>query len=183
MCLINIAEGDNMELKKVGTEIFLLPAVELAPKLLGKLLCRCVDGNIIKARITEAEAYSGEEDTACHAHKGKTPRAGILWRRGGTSYVYLCYGMHEMFNVVSGLEDEPGAVLIRGVTGYSGPGRVTKAMKIDRSLNGDDMTVSDRLWVEDDGTEYKYHTSPRVGIDYATEEYRLKPWRFIADIN
>ena len=74
----------------------------MAPALLGKLLCRKIDNEIIKYRITETECYFGEEDTACHAHKGKTERTKVMYHEGGVAYVYLCYGLHSMFNVVSG---------------------------------------------------------------------------------
>ena len=97
-------------------------APQAAPKLLGKRLCRKIDGKIISYRITETECYYSEEDTACHAHKGKTERTKILYEQGGTSYVYLCYGIHNLFNVVTGEKDFPEAVLIRGVEGYNGPG-------------------------------------------------------------
>lgn len=89
-------------------EFFRADALTLAPALVGKLLVRRFpDGSEKRLRITETEAYCGAEDTACHAHKGKTKRAGILWRDGGTIYVYLCYGMHEMLNIVSGSENDP----------------------------------------------------------------------------
>lgn len=156
-----------------------MSAKKLAPYLIGKLLCRNIDGNIIKYRITETECYCGEEDTACHAHKGKTERTKVLYEKGGTSYVYLCYGIHSLFNVVSGVYGHPEAVLIRGVEGFDGPGKLTKAMKIDRALNGIDMTVSDELWIEDDGAKCKYRRDKRVGIDYATPKYRDILWRYI----
>lgn len=158
-----------------------ISAKKLAPFLIGKLLCRNIDGHIVKYRITETECYCGEEDTACHAHKGKTPRTKTLYEKGGTSYVYLCYGIHSLFNVVSGVKDHPEAVLIRGVEGFDGPGKLTRAMNIDRSLNGIDMTSSDLLWLEDDGTRLKYRRDKRVGIDYATPKYRDILWRFIAE--
>lgn len=156
-----------------------MSARKLAPYLIGKLLCRNIDGNIIKYRITETECYCGEEDTACHAHKGKTERTKVLYEKGGTSYVYLCYGIHSLFNVVSGVSGHPEAVLIRGVEGFDGPGKLTKAMKIDKSLNGIDMTLSDELWIEDDGVKCKYRRDKRVGIDYATPKYRDILWRYI----
>lgn len=154
----------------------------MAPSLIGKLLCRKIcDENgerIIKFRITETECYFGEEDTACHAHKGKTERTKTMYRRGGIAYVYLCYGMHSMLNVVSGPEGYPEAVLIRGVEEYNGPGRLTKALKIDRSLNGEDLVLSRELWIEDDGYCSEYVAGKRIGIDYATEEYRSILWRY-----
>lgn len=169
-----------MEAIRLGKDYFKHSALELAPDLLGKLLCRQTDEGIIRYRITETECYVGEEDTACHANKGKTERTKVLYEKGGTAYVYLCYGIHNLFNVVTGTEGEPQAVLIRGVEGYSGPGRLTKAMQIDRSLNSIDMTESEEIWIEDDGFKYEYTTGKRVGIDYATEEYRDKQWRFLA---
>ena len=165
--------------KRLDRDTYLMSAKRLAPYLIGKLLCRNEDGNIIKYRITETECYCGEEDTACHAHKGKTERTKVLYEIGGTSYVYLCYGIHSLFNVVSGESGHPEAVLIRGVEGFDGPGRLTKAMKIDRSLNGIDMTVSDKLWIEDDGFKCSYRRDRRVGIDYATPKYRDILWRYI----
>lgn len=159
-----------------------MSAKKLAPFLIGKLLCRKTDDGILKYRITETECYCGEEDTACHAHKGMTERTKTLYEKGGTSYVYLCYGIHNLFNVVSGTAGHPEAVLIRGVEGYNGPGKLTRALHIDRSLNGIDMTSSDLLWLEDDGTRVKYRRDKRVGIDYATPKYRDILWRFIAVI-
>ena len=154
----------------------------MAPSLIGKLLCRKIcDENgerIIKFRITETECYFGEEDTACHAHKGKTERTKTMYRRGGIAYVYLCYGMHSMLNVVSGPEGYPEAVLIRGVEEYNGPGRLTNALKIDRSLNGEDLVLSRELWIEDDGCCSEYVAGKRISIDYATEEYRSILWRY-----
>ena len=93
------------------------PATQLAPELLGRLVCRKTEQGILKYRIMETECYFGEEDTACHASKGKTDRTKVLYEKGGTAYIYLCYGIHSLFNVVSGREGHPEAVLIRGVTG------------------------------------------------------------------
>lgn len=167
--------------KRLGRTFLRQSATVLAPELLGKLLCRKTDRGILKYRIMETECYFGEEDTACHASKGKTQRTAVLYEKGGTAYVYLCYGIHCLFNVVSGKEGHPEAVLIRGVAGYNGPGKLTRAMEIDRSLNGEDMTSSRQLWLEDDGDKPAYITAKRVGIDYATEEYRDILWRFIVD--
>ena len=154
----------------------------MAPSLIGKLLCRklCENGEeqVIKLRITETECHFGEEDTACHAHKGKTERTKIMYHSGGVTYVYLCYGIHSLLNIVSGSEDFPEAVLIRGVEGYNGPGKLTKVLSIDRSLNGEDLIASDKLWLEDDGYTAEYISGKRIGIDYATEEYRNILWRY-----
>ncbi len=154
-------------------------AVTLAPRLIGKLLCRKCGGKIIRRRITETECYFGEEDTACHAHRGKTPRTQILYEAGGMAYIYLCYGIHSLLNVVTGDEGHPEAVLIRGIEGAAGPGRVTKLFGIDRTLNGTDLCISDELWLEDDGMTPEYTTDKRVGIDYADRCDRDRQWRYI----
>ncbi|NLM50996.1 MAG: DNA-3-methyladenine glycosylase [Clostridiaceae bacterium] len=164
---------------KLGKDFYTKRATELAPLLLGKLLCRNIDGKIIKKRITETEIYFGENDSACHASRGKTERTKILYEEGGIAYVYLCYGIHHLFNVVTGLKDFPEAVLIRGIEGYQGPGKLTKFLNIDRALNGEDLVNSDKLWIEDDGYVAKYITTPRIGIDYASEEDRKRLWRFV----
>ncbi len=154
-------------------------ATELAPALVGKLLCRKLpDGSVIKLRISETEAYCGMEDTACHAHKGKTKRAKILWRDGGTIYVYLCYGMHWLMNIVSGEEDDPQAVLIRCCFEADGPGKLTKKLGIDGSYNSKDILNCSDLWLEDDGFEVNIITDKRVGIAYADEADREKLWRY-----
>ena len=154
-------------------------AVTLAPELLGKLLCRKTGKQILKLRITETEAYYGEADTACHAHKGRTERTSIMYEDGGRAYIYLCYGVHWLFNVVSGKKDFPEAVLIRGIEGFSGPGKLTKQLRIDKSLNGENLIESERLWIEDDGSRPSFQTSKRIGIDYASEQDKNRLWRFI----
>lgn len=165
---------------RLNSEIYKLDVLELAPKLIGMDLCRKIDAGVIKLKITETEAYRGEEDTACHAHKGKTERTKILYEQGGVAYIYLCYGIHNLLNVVSGEKDFPQAVLIRGVEGFNGPGKLTKALKIDRSLNGENLITSNELWIEDNSShEFNYKKDKRVGIDYASPEYRDKLWRFI----
>lgn len=161
-------------------DYFLRPATELAPELLGKLLCRKIENDIIKLRILETECYFGEEDTACHAHKGKTERTSIMYEAGGNAYVYLCYGIHSLLNITTGEEGHPEAVLLRAVEGSTGPGRLTKRLSIDRSLNRMPLTEKSGLWLEDDGTTLDYLTTPRVGIDYAAPEDRDRLWRFIA---
>ena len=167
---------------RLQEDFYRLDAVEMAPRLLGKLLCRQLpDGQILRLSITETEAYRGEEDTACHAHKGRTPRTQVLYRPGGLAYVYLCYGIHSLLNVVSGPAEYPQAVLIRGVEGYNGPGKLTKAMFIDRGLNQEDLSTSRQLWIEDDGRTPGYTTAKRVGIDYADQQDIDRLWRFIAE--
>ena len=129
-------------------------------------------------RIVETEAYCGESDTACHAHHGRTKRTEMLYRRGGHVYVYLCYGIHSLLNIITGEEDDPQGVLIRCCAGAAGPGKLTKRLGIDLSFNGLDMLTTDRisLW---QGPECAYDTAPRVGIGYASEEDQARLWRFI----
>lgn len=167
---------------RIHPSLFSLPATELAPLLIGKLLCRRVGNEIMRLRILETECYFGEEDSACHAHRGQTPRNAPLYMCGGYSCVYLCYGIHNLLNVVSGPEGHPEAVLIRSVEGYTGPGRLTKAMSIDRTLNCIDLTSSDEVWLEDDGVLLPIRHDRRVGIDYADPVDRDRLWRFIANI-
>lgn len=160
-------------------KFFRQDAVTLAKALVGKLLCRrLLDGSEIKLRITETEAYLGVDDTACHAHKGKTKRSEMLWHDGGTVYVYLCYGMHSLMNIISGVEGNPQGVLIRCCEGFDGPGKLTKALHIDRSLNGCDILSDIGLWVEDDGKTVDIISDKRVGIAYADEKDREALLRF-----
>ncbi len=168
-----------MKAVRLQKDFYMQPATRLAPLLLGKLLCRKAGDTIFRYRITETECYYSEDDTACHAHKGKTERTKTLYKEGGHAYVYLCYGIHNLFNVVTGEEGFPQAVLIRGVEGYNGPGKLTKAMQIDRDLNGINMIDSEELWIEDDGYCPSYEKTKRIGIDYATPEYRDILWRFV----
>ena len=158
---------------------FSADAVAMARALLGKWLCRRLDdGTLIRRRITETVAYFGEEDTACHAHKGRTPRTDVMYAPGGLAYVYLCYGMYDMFNVVTGPKDHPEAVLIRGVDGADGPGKLTRALGIARELNREDLARSRRLWIEDDGFAPRFVRAPRIGIAYASARDRNRKWRF-----
>ena len=160
-------------------DYFEAPATVLAPDLLGKFLCRRTENGIIRARIVETECYFGEEDSACHAHKGKTERTKTMYEPGGITYVYLCYGIHSLLNIVTGTEDHPEAVLIRGVDGAIGPGRTTKFMQITTADNAKPLTEEMGIWIEDDGTKPEYIALPRIGIDYATKEDRERPWRYI----
>ncbi|MBQ9080184.1 MAG: DNA-3-methyladenine glycosylase [Clostridia bacterium] len=166
--------------KILQPDYFSAPATVLAPALLGKLLCRRrEDGSIVRVRITETECYFGEQDTACHASKGRTLRTDTLYLSGGVAYVYLCYGIHELFNVVTGPADHPEAVLIRGVEGAPGPGRATKLLGITRAYNRLPLTPETGLWIEDDGAVPEYEASERVGIGYATPEDQARLWRYI----
>ena len=167
-------------MKKLGIEFYRQDVVVVAKKLLGKILVRrWDDGTETRYRITETEAYLGEEDKACHASKGRTPRTEIMYSKGGNVYVYLIYGMYWMLNVVTGEENHPQAVLIRGIDNITGSGKVGRELKMDKSFYAEDLLASDRLWIEDTPEIANFKTAPRVGIDYAGEEWRDKPWRFM----
>ena len=160
---------------KLNSNFYNRSAIIVAQELLGKaIVC-----NNNKFMITETECYVGEQDTACHARFGKTARNSVMYENGGLLYVYLCYGIHNLLNIVTGSKHFPEAVLIRGVKGFPGPGRVTKAIGIDRSWNRESLLSSPRIWLKDEGTAPEYDSMPRIGIDYATPEYRDKLWRFV----
>lgn len=132
--------------------------------------------------ITEVEAYDGPEDKACHASRGRTARTSVLFGPPGHWYVYLCYGIHEMLNLVTGPEGYPAAVLIRGVEGFVGPGRVTKALGIDRRFNTRPADRAAGLWIERPSRApdpAQILATPRIGVDYAGLEWASKPWRFV----
>jgi DNA-3-methyladenine glycosylase len=173
----------------------------VARDLLGKrLVVPAAEGARVSGRIVETEAYLGAEDKAAHSYGWRrTARTETMYREGGTVYVFFVYGMHHQFNVVTGQQGTPTAVLVRAVEPEeglelmrerravpkereltSGPGKLCKALGIDRSFDGEDLTASRRVWLEDSGARVRPEDiaeGPRVGIDYA-EEYALKPWRF-----
>ena len=157
--------------------------LEVAQDLLGKQLCRRLDsGKIIRARITETEAYDGFEDKASHAHKGATTRNVVMFGPPGRSYIYLCYGVHWLLNITTREKGYPAAVLLRGVEGVSGPGRLTKHFQLDSQFNNQLLTRVNGLWVEDDGCDVSsgaMKATPRVGVDYAGPEWSKMPWRFV----
>ncbi len=156
-------------------------AVALARSLLGKVLVRTTPGGRVARVILETEAYVGTEDRACHASKGRTARTEVMFGEGGHWYVYLCYGIHEMLNLVVGPADFPAAVLIRGVEGAIGPGRLTRRLEIDRRLNAAPALPPSGLHLEDHGIvvpRTKIVAGPRVGVDYAGPVWAAKPWRF-----
>ncbi|MCM1225917.1 MAG: DNA-3-methyladenine glycosylase [Clostridium sp.] len=166
----------------LGNEFFHRDCLELAPDLVGKIIVRHLDsGEEIRVRITETEAYRGTEDKACHASKGRTPRTELLYRESGVIYVYLCYGIHWLMNVISGEPEQPQGVLFRAGEGFEGPARLTKKLMVDKSFNGEGFCGNPRIWIEDDGKRFDLKTDKRVGIAYAGEEWESKPWRFILD--
>lgn len=160
---------------KIDLNFFCNDAVIVAENLIGKTLCRKINGQIIKDKIIETEAYLGENDSASHARFGKTNRSQTMWEEGGVIYVYLCYGMHHMLNFVTGEKERPQAVLIRATENAKGPGKVCKYFGVDKSLNG--FLLGEELWVED-GKPCAVEKLPRIGIDYAQENDRKALLRF-----
>ena len=187
-------------MKKLGLDFYLRnDVVSLSKELLGKLLCTNIDGNITKAIIVETEAYKAPEDRACHAHGNKlTPRTESMYSAGGIAYVYTCYGIHQLFNVISGEKGFAHPILIRGVEPIegidlmlqrrkqekltkniaAGPGLVVVAMGIKKSQNGISL-LENEIWIEDaiSIAEKDIIASPRVGMNFEGP-YKLIPWRF-----
>jgi DNA-3-methyladenine glycosylase len=165
--------------KRLSREFFVRDVLDVAPDLLGKnMVVKSGDGVYGRYLVTEVEAYRGAEDRACHAYKGRTARTEILYHEGGRLYIYLIYGMYWMLNVVTGGENNPQAVLVRGVESFSGPGKLTKSLGIDRSFYGEDLLTSERLWFEDARISPAIKTGERIGIEYAGEYWKTRPWRF-----
>ncbi|RZJ81453.1 MAG: DNA-3-methyladenine glycosylase [Flavobacterium sp.] len=172
----------------------------VAQALLGKQLFTKIEGVLTGGTIVETEAYNGIVDKASHAFGGRfTNRTSTMYQSGGVAYVYLCYGIHHLFNVVCGTEGNPLAVLIRGIepvvgieamlqrrkmqvlTGRitAGPGALAQALGINKNLNNKDL-LGDVVWIEDNGVVFDPNQildSPRVGVDYAGD-HALLPWRF-----
>ncbi len=157
------------------------PTKTVALDLLGKILCRKMGNEIIKGKIVEVEAYLGAKDLACHTSKGKTQRNKIMFGPAGRAYVYFVYGMHYCFNVVTEKEGSSCAVLIRALEPIicpldkggrgvlNGPAKLCREFQIDKSLNGHDLTLGKKLWVEGDEKikPGQIKKSARVGVDYA----------------
>ncbi len=180
------------------------PATELAPDLLGAIIAREIDGQVIRAVVVETEAYQGMDDKACHASRGKTKRNAVMFGAAGHAYVYFTYGMHWMLNVVCDDLDLPAAVLIRAVFALegmeamrarrerdfgkpgwlNGPAKLCQALGIDGALNGADICAkASALWFES-GFAPKadmIKQSARIGIGYAAEPWLSVPWRWYID--
>lgn len=161
-------------MKPLPYEFYHRPCLEVAPDLVGKVLVH----NGQRLRISETEAYCGETDTACHAHKGRTKRTEVLYADAGTVYIYLCYGMHWMLNIITGDKEDPQGVLIRACAEAPGPGRLTKKLGITGALNRSSAVTDPVLWIEDDGFRCRILTDKRVGIGYAAQEDQDRLWRF-----
>ncbi len=179
----------------LGTDV-----VAISKDLLGKYLFTCINGELTGGFIVETEAYNGAVDRASHAYGNRrTKRTEVMFHEGGIAYIYLCYGIHEMLNIVTSTEGHAQAILIRAIeptTGIdimlarknmkilkpnltAGPGSVAKALGIDRKLNGISMQ-SDTLWIEDRGltfTDEQIAAVPRIGVAYAGQD-ALLPYRF-----
>ena len=170
-------------MKILPPEFFKRDVLDVAPDLLGKYIVRKYDdGRIERFRITEVEAYRGEEDKACHASKGRTKRTEVMYHEGGKIYVYLIYGMYWLLNLVTGNENEPQAVLIRGVEGISGPGKLGRKLQLSADFYGESLP-SEKIRMESDGKpQPPYIVTPRIGVEYA-EEWADKPWRFVTITN
>ncbi|TAJ15089.1 DNA-3-methyladenine glycosylase [Marinilabiliaceae bacterium JC017] len=167
--------------KRLDAYFFERNALDIAPEILGKIIARRLpDGTCLRTTITEVEVYLGEEDLACHACKGRTPRTEIMYHTGGHAYVYLIYGMYWMLNFVTGTTDDPQAILIRGTHEANGPGKLGRFLQLDKSFYGENLCLSSRLWVESNGSpDASYFTAPRIGINYAGPVWSKKPWRYI----
>jgi DNA-3-methyladenine glycosylase len=158
------------------------PAQIVAPQLLGRWLCRRgADGKVTRLRITEVEAYCGPRDRASHAARGPTPRNLVMYGPPGRWYVYLCYGVHWMLNLVTGPEGYPAAVLVRGAGEVSGPGRLTRALKITKALDGQPCAPRAGLWIEGPAeipTGWRRRRGPRIGVDYAGPRWARVHYRW-----
>ncbi len=176
----------------LARDFYLRDSLEVARDLLGRWL---VHGDVV-LRVTEVEAYRGPTDTAAHSRSGKTARNASMWGPPGRAYVYRCYGLHWMLNVVTGDEGEAFAVLVRsaepvaghaivaarrggraGPDSLAGPAKVAQALAIDRSFDAHDLTVEGGLVLTAGEPCAEALVGPRVGIDYASPEHRDAPWR------
>lgn len=156
-------------------------ATIVAPELLGKFLVVAHAEKRQAYMITETEAYEGPDDRASHAFRGRTNRTAVMYGPPGRWYVYFIYGMYEMLNIVTGPIEMPHAVLIRGVEGYAGPGKLTRGLGIDRQINGKRAERMTGVWIEDRGVKVPrrgIRRTPRIGVEYAGE-WAKKPWRFV----
>lgn len=168
--------------KILTTDFFNRSTLVVAQELLGKFLVRSHDGAHIALKINEVEAYDGHKDRASHAFRGRTPRTQIMFGPAGNWYVYFVYGMHWMLNIVTGPENYPAAILIRGAGEFTGPGKLTKALNIDKTLNTQAALPHTGLWIEDRGSAsapIKIIKTPRIGVSYAGPVWSKKPYRFL----
>ena len=174
----------------IPQKFFDRPTLDVAKDILGKFLVCKKEDDTIAVMITEVEAYVGPKDKASHASRGKTPRTSVMFGKPGYWYVYLIYGMHYCVNIVTEKEEYPAAILIRGVEGISGPGRVAKYFGIDKTFNAKLASKKSGLWIEDRGIKLSagggsaiggkprhIRRGKRIGVDYAGA-WKDKLWRF-----
>nr|MBP7323329.1 DNA-3-methyladenine glycosylase [Deltaproteobacteria bacterium] len=192
------ADVDSGSLRILPRIFYGRSALVVARELLGKRLVRKYQGMLLSGMVVETEAYCGQEDSANHAFKGKTARNAVMFGPPGHAYIYLIYGFHYLFNVVTNEPDVPEAVLIRALFPLegvdtmrqlrgaahsnltNGPGKLCAALAIDKSFNGWDLTQGQTLWIEDYRMVPAKHirSAPRIGIGYALPEHRDALWRF-----
>ena len=169
-----------MHCMRLSQDFYCRAPMDVARDLVGAYLCRVTDdGKLIRARIAELELYT-EQERGCHAYAGPTARNDAMFMRGGHAYVYLCYGLHNMLNIVVGESGYAAAVLIRALElpSCTGPGRLTKVLGVSRADNKMDLTSpNSTMWIEARDTTPKIISGPRIGIDYAGRDAEL-PWRF-----
>ena len=169
--------------------------VDISKKLIGKVLVTNLSNHLTSGIIVETEAYAGIFDKASHAFNNKrTKRTEIMYKNGGIAYVYLCYGIHNLFNVITNVKDVPHAVLIRAIEPLegikemyrrrkiskkyrltNGPGKLTQALGIDKNCNGKSLQ-SDTIWIQDTGIKFLEKdilSSTRIGVDYAGKDAKL----------
>lgn len=169
-----------MTVRKVtSVSFFRRQAVEVAEDLVGMTLVRRRGDVTRRYVITETEAYEGVHDLASHSSHGRTARTEVMFGPPGRLYIYRVYGLHWMLNVVTGEVNVGAAVLIRGVEGISGPGRLAERLAIDASLNACPATRSTGLWFESrSGIIGRVDRTPRIGVDYAGPYWSKKKLRF-----
>ena len=170
----------------LGRKFYQKNTLRVAQDLLGCFLVRKISRKIIRAKITETEAYIGEDDLASHASKGRTKRTEIMYGQAGQAYIYMVYGMYFCLNVVTEKKNFPAAVLIRSVEiegidykKTNGPGKLCKVLKINKELNDWDLTKGEKIWIEpaQNSAKRNFKAGRRIGIDYA-KHCRHYLWRF-----
>lgn len=188
-------------MSRLEKDFYMRESIVVARQLLGKILVRHINGEVYRFKIVETEAYMGKEDKGAHAYGGKkTARTAPMFEEGGITYIYLIYGMYNCLNIVTNVKDNPQGVLIRAVEPVdeksinfarnnrnirskkvedltNGPGKLCKAMKIDKSLNAKSVLEQGELWIEDAPLCTDIVTDKRINIPYA-EEYQDVEWRF-----
>ncbi len=172
-------------MRKIGRTFYQQNAVAVAKGLIGAVLVHRVRGRQYRARIVEAEAYVGPHDLASHSSKGRTKRTEVMFGPAGHAYVYLIYGMYDMFNIVAGKTGSGQAVLIRAAepldgwkADLSGPGRLTRALRITRFHNGLDLAGDKLFLLRDPSLRPKIGRTRRIGVDYA-KEWKDAKLRFV----